>query len=986
MADQAASPIPTGSVTPLVGREREQITLRGVLAATLAGQGALVLIGGEAGIGKTALADALCREATRQGALVLSGRCFDRAETPPYGPWIDLCARYPPASSLPPLPAAFAERGTVGAVKSQLALFVQTQDFLAALAAQRPVVLLLDDLHWADPASLDLVRFLLPLLPGVPLLVLATYRSDELARRHPLYQVLPQLARGDAATRLDLGGLPDEAVRALVAGHYPLSEADAARIVAYLQARAEGNPLFLGELLRALEEAGTLHPEGAGWRLGDLTTTAVPALLRQVIDGRAARLDAESRRMLDVAAVIGHEVPLDIWAAVGAATEDTLLRVAEQGLEACLLIEAAGDNAVRFAHALVREALYEEIPKLRRRRLHLHIGEMLAALGSPDPDAVAFHLLQAGDAQAPAWLVRAGERAQAAAAWLTAAARFQAAVTFLEARGIGENERGWLLFRIAQLCRYAYPARAVAHLEAAEWIARATSDRALAACAVTQRGVLGCAIGDFTRGLTDLRSGVAMQDALPESERARLGKRETTGGTYLEYRGALAVWLALAGYFTEGYTYAEEALAGRPTTTTVVTPSSSDGPEALYGLSFIHAANGRPGAARITFAASRDGYLPIGDHYKVGIVALQELACLLRYQTDDRAGRQQLAVEAEEAWKQALGALDALSPRLAYLPLLFVEGRWDETRALALAVYESSQARWSYIAIAIGILGVLARHQGDTARAWSLIHQELPEGFDTRPGTRRYADTLALQELAAALATDARDLTEARAWLTAHDRWLSWGGTILGQAEGHLGWAAYHRAASDPARAREQAEQARACARAPRQPLVLLAAHRLLGELDADRSAYEDAERQLREAILLADACAAPYERALTLLAIAEVRAAIGAADGARHPLNEALAICRALGALPALARGEALAARLGTAPPPRRPTYPAGLSAREAEVLGLLAAGLTNGEIAVRLSLGVRTVETHIRAIYNKLGHTSRTAATRFAIEHDLA
>src|SRR4051794_4706596 len=157
MADHAASSIPTGPVTPLVGREREQTTLRSVLSAALAEQGALVLIGGEAGIGKTALADALCREATRRGALVMSGRCFDRAETPPYGPWVDLCARYPPAPSLPALPAAFAERGTVGAVTSQLALFVQVQDFLAALATHQPAVLLLEDLHWADPASLDLV-------------------------------------------------------------------------------------------------------------------------------------------------------------------------------------------------------------------------------------------------------------------------------------------------------------------------------------------------------------------------------------------------------------------------------------------------------------------------------------------------------------------------------------------------------------------------------------------------------------------------------------------------------------------------------------------------------------------------------------------------------------------------------------------------------------------------------------------------------------
>ncbi len=221
--------------------------------------------------------------------------------------------------------------------------------------------------------------------------------------------------------------------------------------------------------------------------------------------------------------------------------------------------------------------------------------------------------------------------------------------------------------------------------------------------------------------------------------------------------------------------------------------------------------------------------------------------------------------------------------------------------------------------------------------------------------------------------------------MEAHDRWLTWGDTALGQADGYLGWAAYHHAAGDAEHAREQAERALVAAGDPRQPLALLAAHRLLGELATDGRAYTDAERHLQEALALADACAAPFERALTLLATAEVRVATGEADGARAPLEEAHTIFRALGAKPALARGDALAARLAAAPSPRRPEYPAGLSAREVEVLRLLAAGLANGEIAARLFLGVRTVETHIRAIYNKLGNTSRTAATRFAIEHDL-
>ena len=136
MADQSHYPAPAAPT--LVGRERERATLHDLLAAALAGRGSLVLIGGEAGIGKTALAEALLAEAAAQGALVLVGRCYDLSETPPYGPWVELFGTYAPGPTLPPLPAPFATRGTVGAVASRVALFTAVHDFFAALAAYAP--------------------------------------------------------------------------------------------------------------------------------------------------------------------------------------------------------------------------------------------------------------------------------------------------------------------------------------------------------------------------------------------------------------------------------------------------------------------------------------------------------------------------------------------------------------------------------------------------------------------------------------------------------------------------------------------------------------------------------------------------------------------------------------------------------------------------------------------------------------------------------
>ncbi len=408
MADQPAPAVPAPQGPALVGREREQAVLRDALATALAGRGSLVLIGGEAGIGKTALAEALLAEAPAQGALVLVGRCYDLAETPPYGPWVELFGRYRPGPDDPPHPPAFAERGTVGAVASQAALVTAVRDWLAARAATpaaagpRPLALLLDDLHWADAASLDLLRALARDLADLPVLLLATYRADELTRRHPLYALLPVLEREARAARLDLRRFTEDGVRALVADRYALPNAAAARLVAWLLGRAEGNAFFTTQLLRALEDAGALRQMADDWALGDLAAVGLPAPLRQVLDARLARLDADSHRLLTLAAVVGQEVPLALWATVAETDEDGLLETVERAVGARLLAESPDGAAIRFAHALIREALYEGTLAARRRRVHRRVGEVLMATASPDPDAVADHLRRAGDPRAGA--------------------------------------------------------------------------------------------------------------------------------------------------------------------------------------------------------------------------------------------------------------------------------------------------------------------------------------------------------------------------------------------------------------------------------------------------------------------------------------------------------------------------------------------------------------------------------------------------------
>jgi predicted ATPase len=279
------------------------------------------------------------------------------------------------------------------------------------LANARPLLLMLEDLHWSDPESLYLLRYLARQLMDHRILIVATYRDVEVMREHHLFQLLPILVREADAKRIDLRPLTEADVSNLVGDRYHLSRSDLTRLGAYLQEHGEGNPLFTRELLRTLEEQGHLRQETSSWVLGDVRNVPVPRLLRQVIERRLERLNDEQRALLEVAAVIGQEVPLDLWQAVSEATDEKLIVTMEQAVAAHVVDEATHHQSVGFTHALIREALYTGIVLPRRNKLHQAIAEALLRDPAPDTDAVAYHLDQAGDERAIDWLITAGEQA-----------------------------------------------------------------------------------------------------------------------------------------------------------------------------------------------------------------------------------------------------------------------------------------------------------------------------------------------------------------------------------------------------------------------------------------------------------------------------------------------------------------------------------------------------------------------------------------------
>ncbi len=972
MADQTRHIAPPPISPPLVGRDRELAALREALDAALAGRGSLVLIGGEAGIGKTALAEALLAEAEARGGLALVGRCYDLSETSPYDPWVEALARTPHSNGLPAPP----DLGVGAGALDRAGHFEAVREYLAA---HSPLVLLLEDLHWADPASLDLLRTLARQIGALALLLLVTYRADEVRPRRPLYPLLPLLVREARAARLTLRPLDLTGVAALVAARYPLAEDDAVRLVAYLDRRAEGNPFFVGELLHTLEESGLLKPLGpdaASWALGDLAGARLPSLVRQVIDGRAARLGEGVRGLLAVAAAIGQEFDPGPWAAVGGVGEEALLLVAEAAMEARLL-EAAGDGGrLRFAHALVREALYEAVPTARRPALHRRIAEALAAAPQPDPDVVAYHFQQSGDARAYDWLLRAAARARTRCAPGSAVDHAARALALAQRHGLAPSpapyrERG---LAYETLGEYAL---AQADQEAALALAQAAGQRRAAWQALLDLGQLWAGrdyarTGDYYRRALDLARAMGEPTILAHT------------------LNAVGNWHVNVDQPFVGQGYQREALAlfrERGDRRGIAATADQLGMALFLGGDLRGAAaQGRAAAALFRQLEDRQALattlawlcecggwyggeasvpgLPLAEARRCGEEAVG-LARAIRWRAGEAFGLLMLAVSCGQ--RGEYGAALALLERGRALAEDVAHGEWLTEahfrlgalhrdlfaaaparayleRALALAHDLNSPC---LVRLVSGTLALACIEQGDRARARAVLDAAAlgPEEPPHTAGQRHCR--LARGELALAEGDPALALRIA-AGLAASDAHAA-----AGRVAPHV-WRLRARALA----ALERRDEALVDLLAARDAAGEHGARALLWRLHADIADIARAAGRHVEA-----ATAAAAARAL----IHDLAGTVPEGD-----LREGF-LCGALALVPP-----------GTTDPAG--AYPAGLTAREVEVLRLVARGLTDAAVAKQLFLSPRTISTYLRSIYGKLAVSSRTAAARLAAEYGLS
>jgi DNA-binding CsgD family transcriptional regulator len=982
----------------IVGRERDLATLRDVLTHAVRGNGHLVLISGEAGIGKTALVGACATMAAEHDALVLSGCAYDLTTTPPYGPWRETVSVIPPDGCAPPPSFISAMRSLNG----QAVVFEEAREYFAELAAERLVLLALEDLHWADHASLELLRYLARGIAGRRLVIIVTYRDDELSRHNPLFTLLPLLIREASAARIDLRRLDEADTSVLVRQRYRLQPADEARLVQYLHARTDGNPLFLHETLRMLEAERILQSRGEGWTLGELLGLTTPALAKQLVERRLTSLDEASREVLLTAAVIGEDVPLDQWRSISGMSEDDF-NVACERIIASRVMSDTPAGSVRFTHAIVRQALYEEIALPRRRWLHQRFAE--AQMGHPaaDPDTIAHHLRQAGDARAVDWLIRAGERAERASAWATAAERYETALSLREAAGVDAARQGWLCYHIARLWRHLDPGKSLRYFEDAERLAIESGDSALVAFAIFDRGSVYGNLNDYQSALAGMRDGLAAFDELARSgtpldplaviwgAEVLPAAATSEGGSAADFvvpsidrRSLLAGVLTDAGYFAKAHEVIE------PLIERIGDVRAGDHLEQesyawlQWALGAIHSAMGQPESVRDAFERAHQTLRSLNYHPALGVSALVDFReSILPYWTTRLDERRRLESIADYSYRRAAGVWESASSRECplFLSVLLLEGQWTQARELALARVNQHVGQFSCAAA----LGWLARYRDQPDDAWAWVFFILPDGSATEPGTKQFFRALDTQRLAIELALDAGDERTARAWLDAHDRWLAWSGVARGRSEGQLMWARYFRTFGDGDRARRHGAEALTCASNPCQPLALLAAHRFVGEMDTATKRFGDAETNLTESLALAEACAAPYEQALTLLALAELRAALGRREVARSLLDRVQAICEPLDAQPALQRARELRTRLACQAG-HKPVYPDGLTGREVEILRLIAAGMNTHAIAAALFISPRTVERHISNLYTKAGVNSRAEAALYAVRCELA
>jgi DNA-binding CsgD family transcriptional regulator len=960
----------------LVGRAAELDRFDAVLERAERGRPQVVLVAGDAGVGKTRLLLALAERARRRGARVLAGGCVELGDIGlPYLPVVDalrgladepeearlLAGAATTAPALGRLLPGVEPVGPTGEDRDQLQVLDAVRAVLVGLSERSPVLLVVEDLHWADRATRDLIAFLARALRSGRATLAVSYRSDELHRRHPLRPLLAELVRLPAVERLELAPFTrdelTEHLEAVAGAPLPAEQVEG------IYARSEGNPFYAEQLLAA----------GAGD-----ARAVLPATLAEVLLARVQGLSEPARGVLGVAAVAGRRVPHRLLAEVAGQPEADLEQGLREAVGAGVLATDAATGSYAFRHALLQEAVYGDLLPGEQARLHAAYARLLAA--GPDGSAaeLAHHCLASHDlAGALAASVRAAEEAEAVLAPAEALRHLGNALRLWERAPepavVAGMDRVELTLRAAAAASAAGELQRAASLaEDAARTASATTDSARAANAYERLGLYLYVAGRVEEALTARARAVELVPAQPPT---RLRARVTA---------AVAMALIDARRPAEARRWCDEALAAARGAA-----SADEEADVLITLGVIEQYDD-PAKACSLFAAARAQAAAAGNP-EIELRALYDLA-----EVSNQLGDLATACAAADegtglAERTGLGwSPVAILVRRGQLKAHYRTGDWDECERLLAAVPElTTLAVAEVVAQGLGVLVARARPAAPArlrqliglAGANPILDRDVAvweAELASWQGDLERARSAIRRGLAAADAVEHFDQALEGAWVGMNGLSVEADRADQARAAGDTATLADATAVGRALLERVRADAERARGTALAHDVHVRGRHakaeaewtRLEGRSDparwqaaVDAFSYGNVYAVARCQWRLAEALATAGDREQATIA---ARAA--------HAAATRLGAARLQSALLELARR----GRLDLGVPGERPL--AGLTPRELEVLRLLVEGRSNRQIAEQLFISGKTASVHVTNLLAKLGVHSRLEAAAMA------
>ncbi len=993
------------NATPIVGRERELTQLEQLRVQAAGGDGAVLLVSGDSGIGKTRLVAELARSARAVGWHVMVGQAYALETTIPYAPFADACepalasidgnvmlrltrgdraVLTALAPSLGGSAAAEVRASGASAAEQHVRLHAGILQLFNRLAERQPVLLVLENLQWADDSSVELFHFLARQLARQRILLVGTWNETERELPHSLRTMVRSLRALGAARDMRLEPLTAAAIGQLVTQRFDVDATSINDVVAALHDATRGNPFFVGQTLDELIDRGTLRHIGGVWVGWHIEQLALPRSVRDVLHARLERLSDNARRLADLIAVIGTAVAHEVVRHAANDSTATTLDAAESELIVAMdelrahgiVVEQIEQGAITYdvAHPMLRLALVDALGLARERAMHARIAGALEAVHGERPERFAEQIAahwRLADPKinvpvAVRWLLLAGRQAMERLARREAASALQAALDRADAYPtmVDADTIAVLLDELARLYR-----RLGEYQQAIVMCVRARD------LAIARRDDIGVAVAERRLGLAN--EGLGRRREAIEHFDLGIMRAAAAGDTMLLARLRLAKGDSL------------QAL-GQPVVARREIAQALDLAEQRGDVELLARAHRSllklhtwSGPAHRAWAHARSAVQLAEQSGALNLAwSAHWTAAVLGGFTSNMTALQFHLARATKLADELNSPL--LQLRTLEIAIEFYSGTGEWDRALVEGARAIASARaldqTTLLARLLYWVGSVYLHRGETGEAQRLFDEawsvsgamavDLEQPFEVHGVLPAYS---ARVMWLGAIGEHARAMALGRNALTVADR------------TGYVAWAVYRLIPSiaESALALDDhttLEEMRA--RLARDSALL--AHTvgrgwvsvLEGELARHVGSMDDAIAAFQHAISILEAVPFPFDAARTRVRLARVLQEHGDDDEATREARAALQLFEHLGARPAADDARRLLRTLG-APVPVRRAAPGldGLTGREVEIVQLVARRLSNKEIGTQLDISARTVGTHLANVFDKVGLRDRTA-----------